>query len=115
MSPSAIELPHRPGFNTSGAAPNRPPPSFQKQNVPCPTELTTRSRSLSPSKSASATPVASSFAQAPRSASPVTFSNFQSPRLRYNALRPPKPPKNKSHHPSPSTSPAVTPEPFNKI
>src|SRR6266446_6066430 len=88
-----------------------PLPSLRNSRVPPPSELTSRSKSPSPSTSAKTAPVECWPVQA-TPADAVTSSNRQLPRLRYNTFGPSAAQKYRSHQPSPSMSPAATPDPL---
>src|ERR1041385_6929095 len=93
---------------------NLPLPSLTKQCTPAPSVATSKSRSPSPSISAKIAPVEWRLAQdVPEPL--VTSSKRQLPRFRYSRLVPLMAQKYKSHQPSPSKSPAATPEPFNRL
>src|SRR5579859_6941042 len=77
-------------------------------------ELIIKSRSPSPSISAKTAPVTSRLEQMIPDWL-VISSNFQLPKLRYKRLPPASPLKKRSHQPSPSISPAATPEPLGRM
>src|SRR5713226_4898803 len=112
MSASASEvLPHFRISPASVASVKRPLPSLRNSRVPPPSELTSKSKSPSPSTSAKTAPVEC----CPRQATPadaVTSSNRQLPKFRYSTFGPSAAQKYRSHQPSPSMSPAATPDPL---
>ena len=89
-------------------------PSLRKSLVPLPSAFTSRSRSASPSTSANAAAV-ESWPMHATPALPVMSSNVQFPLLRYSLFPLSSPQKYRSHHPSPSISPAATPDPLSRL